>query len=348
MTNEKYENMLTKEELKGTYIKYDESITEEIFNKILKRAKECEDTDPYNFFINNFENFKTRRFFWFKCRGEWGDNCYSYGVDNNYQRCKQIQVSDILGEDWDKSKIEKSSNGYSDNSEKFISGYYNPIECHKLIRKPTSEELKWVKTCIKQDKFIPKSELDKYDDEGNLLVNKEESKSMKDFKYPEYVKCIEYRNDAEEYIVGKIYKVENNRVRTEQGYLSRDPLPTDLLNHYGNTDFEVSTKEAYKKQSFEKLNKSELDIWIENNKNFSGTIEELTKRLRTNESIDSFISQELWEQIPGYCSTEKAEYLWELWEKDSISVKPLVEEECYSSEQKNKGIKLELIKVKRI
>ena len=37
------------------------------------------------------------------------------------------------------------------------------------LRPATPSEKKWLLTCIKQDKFIKQSELDKYDDEGNLI-----------------------------------------------------------------------------------------------------------------------------------------------------------------------------------
>lgn len=58
---------------------------------------------------------------------------------------------------------------------------------------------------------------------------------------PEYVECIKYASTDNEYIVGKIYKVENRKVRTEQGYLGMQELPKSLLNHYQNTDFKIST-----------------------------------------------------------------------------------------------------------
>lgn len=64
---------------------------------------------------------------------------------------------------------------------------------------------------------------------------------------PEYVECIRHEK-SNEYTVGKIYKVENKGVRTNQGYLGVDHLRKDLLNYYDNTDFKASTKEEYDKQ----------------------------------------------------------------------------------------------------
>ena len=55
--------MLTDEQLKGKYIKYIPEITEEIFNKILNRAKGIEKTKPYDSFKNDYDSFKNQRYF---------------------------------------------------------------------------------------------------------------------------------------------------------------------------------------------------------------------------------------------------------------------------------------------
>lgn len=47
------------------------------------------------------------------------------------------------------------------------------------LRLATPQERKWLIVCIKQDKFIEQSELDKYDDEGNLIQNFEFGKWYK-------------------------------------------------------------------------------------------------------------------------------------------------------------------------
>jgi hypothetical protein len=47
------------------------------------------------------------------------------------------------------------------------------------IKLAVPQERKWLLTCIKQDKFIEQSELDKYDDEGNLIQNFEFGKWYK-------------------------------------------------------------------------------------------------------------------------------------------------------------------------
>lgn len=93
--------MLKKEQLTNTYIKYIPEITEEIFNRILDVAKEFQkeilpNGVPYDCFKNTYKNFQLEKYFWFGTAG----SRYSYGVDNNSQNCKEIFVSDLLGNNW--------------------------------------------------------------------------------------------------------------------------------------------------------------------------------------------------------------------------------------------------------
>lgn len=93
--------MLELKELKEKYIEYSEEITEDIFNKILDRAKEfakkiCPNLRTYGSFDDDsFDSFRSNKFFRFSGK----DYSYSYGVDNNRQSAKEIKVSDILGEE---------------------------------------------------------------------------------------------------------------------------------------------------------------------------------------------------------------------------------------------------------
>jgi hypothetical protein len=83
-------------DLKGKYLKYNESITEEVFDKIIltveKAGMERTGSDP------DFEGFKKHDALYFFSEGKywssarWGGECIP----------DQIQVSDILGEGWDK------------------------------------------------------------------------------------------------------------------------------------------------------------------------------------------------------------------------------------------------------
>lgn len=106
-----------------------------------------------------------------------------------------------------------------------------------------ASEVKWLKTCIKQDKFIEQSELDKYDDEGNLMESEE---------YPEYVECINVDGDLK---VGNIYKVIKCKLwdcesTTGCGYV-----------YY----FEHSPKTPYYTEYFKPSTKSAYDAQKENN-----------------------------------------------------------------------------------
>ena len=56
------------------------------------------------------------------------------------------------------------------------------------LRLATPQERKWLIVCIKQNKFIPQDQLDKYDDEGNLMKKIMESK----FKVGDWVYIHEY------------------------------------------------------------------------------------------------------------------------------------------------------------
>lgn len=70
------------------------------------------------------------------------------------------------------------NNTYAVGSDWFTRNYSNPIIHDGVdgwkLRLATESEKKWLKTCIKQNKYILESELDKYDDEGNLIENKSE------------------------------------------------------------------------------------------------------------------------------------------------------------------------------
>lgn len=89
-------------------------------------------------------------------------------------------------------------------------------------------------------------------EEGLELVEKENS------VIPEYVECISTKSNCNDYNVGKIYKVENDSVITDSGYLPCAKLSKDLLNYYDVYDFKPSTKEAYENQQL--MNKHNLVV----------------------------------------------------------------------------------------
>ena len=100
-------------------------------------------------------------------------------------------------------------------------------------RLATSLEKKWLKTCIKQDKFIEQSELDKYDDEGNLMESEE---------YPEYYECIKpelWKNTI---------KSNNGNLIFSGNFITKtgNTIEHEHLHQYGH--FKISTKAAYDAQ----------------------------------------------------------------------------------------------------
>lgn len=124
-----------------------------------------------------------------------------------------------------------------------------------FFRLANPPEKKWLKTCIKQDKFIEQFELDKYDDEGNL---------MESVEIPEYIK---YLGKTDYYkIQGVIYKViswgksnvwvENNPlVNYTANSLCMDSLFEDTHK------WEYSNKESYEEQ-FKKDDKFKNGDWL--------------------------------------------------------------------------------------
>ena len=93
-------------------------------------------------------------------------------------------ISKCLGGFRSGASIHLPDNKFTDDEEniKKVSRFVDYYSWN--IRNVTSSEKKWLNTCIKQDKFIPQSELDKYDDEGNLM----ESEEFKDGDWLVYIK----------------------------------------------------------------------------------------------------------------------------------------------------------------
>lgn len=113
--------MLKDEELKGKYIKYSPEITEEIFNRIIKKLdKSFKKADREPIVKNNFkfETFVSNyRYLWINLYGK--EVCFS--LDNHCNNCTEISYKDIIGEEeWWKSlkkgdyivAIKNSQGGY--------------------------------------------------------------------------------------------------------------------------------------------------------------------------------------------------------------------------------------------
>ena len=159
---------------------------------------------------------------------------------------------------------------YSKNSFKkavglYKTGVYSAEYCNYmgdytegwLLRLATPDEKKWLNTCIKQDKFIEQSELDKYDNEGNLMEKNEE--------YPEYVKLINTGGCiGEAPIINRIYKlVKDNRGNYQYEFLLDNVYKFGFDDRNGKFTkyFELSTKEAYEAQ-FKKDEKFKNGDWL--------------------------------------------------------------------------------------
>ena len=78
--------------------------------------------------------------------------------------------------------------------------------------------------------------------------------------FPEYIECISSDDDG--FTVGKIYKVEDGRLTTNQNYKCCEKLSLSLKDYYSNYNFKLSTKEAYEAQQ-KQNNMSEEDRLLE-------------------------------------------------------------------------------------
>jgi len=175
---------------------------------------------------------------------------YVNGPDNGTMWCYIIKYS--------KNSFKKAVGLYK-------TGVYSAEYCNYmgdytegwLLRLATPDEKKWLNTCIKQDKFIEQSELDKYDNEGNLMEKNEE--------YPEYVKLINTGGCiGEAPIINRIYKlVKDNRGNYQYEFLLDNVYKFGFDDRNGEFTkyFEPSTKEDYDAQ-FKKDEDYKVGDWV--------------------------------------------------------------------------------------
>lgn len=127
----------------------------------------------------------------------------------------------------------KSSGSIAKFNTYYSSGLWGTVENYlKNIRIATPEEKKWLNTCIKQDKFIPKEDLDQYNDEGELKVN------IPKFEVGKWYKYI-YKDDRIFYIKpDQNYNICADRIKgntiTNGQYFS--------ASQWSNTDFIKNSK----------------------------------------------------------------------------------------------------------
>lgn len=168
----------------------------------------------------------------------------------------------------------KNTKGFRISSKAYVTDNTFVLE-EDSLNFATALEKKWLNTCIKQDKFIEQSELNKYDDEGNLMEKNEE--------YPEYVKLINTGGCiGEAPIINRIYKlVKDNRGNYQYEFLLDNVYKFGFDDRNGEFTkyFEPSTKEAYEAQ-FKKNEEYKVGDYIITqgySNNYDGRILQITK-----------------------------------------------------------------------
>jgi len=106
--------------------------------------------------------------------------------------------------------------------------------------------------------------------------------------------------------ITQIVKIKNDQIWVRQKSGVGGVLG---LNRFCDVFREATQKEI---DSVTKSKLSELDQWIEDNKDFEGSFEEFLKQFNDSDSY-SLISYELWYKVPGDWSKEKAQYIWNKW-----------------------------------
>ena len=167
----------------------------------------------------------------------------------DYLKPKTLKVEDLV-----EGEIYKSSYDfnwlfkYNKNNNETVY-YLTPIVFSKsswgfyknsFITPSTSEEKKWLEVCIKQNKFIPKTDLDLYD---NVTF---ELKSLQTIS--EYYEFVGPPN--REFTVGKIYKIRNPNNLEAFGNFINDKGEEDGWSGTNYEKFKPSTKEFFDKQEY--------------------------------------------------------------------------------------------------
>lgn len=222
---------LKKEDLKDTYITYDDSITEEVFNKIIVSLKDLGlEKGEY---ATTYSKFKIKDNHLFINYGGLNKFTISSSIDDED---RQIQVSDILGENWNKKKYtidELKTNDkliiYLDSKEEWerlskivrITYLYYGSHCYR----PSKGSY-----CSNSTKTDPGS----YDSDSiiltiNDIILPEETKEK--WFVGSYVVFLEdnlQRNNKQKGSIEKIHKRRNNSIDYSSSY-SNDILGTNSV-----------------------------------------------------------------------------------------------------------------------
>jgi hypothetical protein len=158
-------------DLKGTYLKYSEEITEDVFDRIIKEMESLGINEYSN--GNSYKDFKRYEYFLIKDSGWFVGN----GI---YSKLKEITVSDILGDN-KKQNVVLVDGGYyvvelygsiyllkfvgdgsnCDNIQDWknfhINGKFNDYNWD-FSRLATPEEKQWLNCCIESGRFVSKEE----------------------------------------------------------------------------------------------------------------------------------------------------------------------------------------------
>lgn len=118
-------------EFKDSYLKYEESITEEVFGRIEKVLKDYE-VEKYNKEMT-FSNFKKYGFIKIYADSSYNivtRNCFNSSEWNEY---KELTISDILGANWDKTEswCVKVTEENMDVAKKYVKQHGNDFALHE-------------------------------------------------------------------------------------------------------------------------------------------------------------------------------------------------------------------------
>lgn len=240
-------------DLKNTYLKYSEEITKEVFDRIIKKLESLGWTNASIYNYNDFEENKILTY----SNGNLRFGIYDESVATIDD--VEIQVSDILGEDWNKQPSESlsiddliegeyyahwspihdycyiwinssDSNHYLSMGglRQFFSKKDRGFNSHWKTRRATKEERQWLDACIAANKFIPKEEA--------LKQNKEWYKSLKDGDF-----IVSLTNNLPFRKKDSIYKVRDTSFSYILGYVDENNI--NRSTNYPEKEFRQATPE---------------------------------------------------------------------------------------------------------
>lgn len=146
----------------------------------------------------------------------------------------------------DDSKWLKYNHCYIHNGK--ISNYFYTDKCNQ------NEITSNTKVTFLSDlwRYATPEEITEYDRLGkpyDVTILQKEETVQKYNSIPEYVECVNSKNDNE-FTIGKIYQVRNGKLTTNSGYYCQENLYPNLKDYYYKYDFKSSTESEYLKQQY--------------------------------------------------------------------------------------------------